>query len=214
MILFDGCSWTYGDELEDREKYRFSTLVAKEHNHINIAVNGKSNDSILRTTIDYCENNQVDFAVIQFTKPSRTEIRQSSRDAYDYLSVGNIFKNGPRKTLSKIYYEHLHNDNLHVANFHKNKFLLENYFKSKNIKYYFVTIKREIMKIESSWYRIMDKKPITCLTDLIGTRIKNPENYCQGRYKKDDMRSGGHPNELGHKIIADHISLNIGKELQ
>ena len=210
MILFDGCSWTYGDELDNPEKDRFSTLIGKDH--INLGKNGKSNDSILRTTIDHCENNKINLAVIQFTKPSRTEVRQSSRDAYDYLSIGNVLKNGYTKQLSKIYYEHLHNDNLHVANFHKNKFLLENYFKSKNIKYYFVTIKREVMKVESSWYRNMDKKPLTCLIDLIGTRIKNPENYCQGKYKKIDTRSGGHPNKQGHKIIADHISLNIGKE--
>ena len=210
MILFDGCSWTYGDELDNPERDRFSTLIGEDH--INIGKNGKSNDSILRTTIDYCENNKVDSAVIQFTFPSRTEVRQSSRDAYDYLSIGSVLKNGYTKEKSKIYYEHLHNDNLHVANFHKNKFLLENYFKSKNIKYYFVTIKKVEMQVESSWYRIMDKKPLTCLTDLIGTRLKNPENYCQGKYKKSDKRSGGHPNKQGHKIIADHISLNIGKE--
>ena len=74
MILFDGCSWTYGDELDNPEKDRFSTLIGKDH--INLGKNGKSNDSILRTTLDHCENNKVDLAVIQFTKPSRTEIRQ------------------------------------------------------------------------------------------------------------------------------------------
>ena len=55
----------------------------------------------------------------------------------------------------------------------------------------------------------MDKSPVVSLRRLIGDRHKVPENYCQGRYKNDDKHSGGHPNEKGHRIIADHISENI-----
>ena len=72
MILFDGCSWTWGDELENREETRFSSLIGQDH--VNLGQCGKSNDGILRTTLDFCEKNEVDIAVIQFTKFSRTEI--------------------------------------------------------------------------------------------------------------------------------------------
>tara|TARA_B100001113_G_scaffold87900_1_gene70233 strand:- start:690 stop:1331 length:642 start_codon:yes stop_codon:yes gene_type:complete len=212
MILFDGCSWTYGDELANPEENRFSTLIGKPH--INLGQCGKSNDGILRTTIEYCEKNEVDIAVIQFTAYSRTEFRCERTDDYYYFSVGGMTKGkSPVKEMSKIYYEHLHNTNLHIANYHKNKFLLENYFKLKGIKHYFVNLERYIdlegTKTPSSWYNIMDKTPVVSLRRLIGDRHKVPENYCQGRYKNDDKHSGGHPNEKGHRIIADHISENI-----
>ena len=210
MILFDGCSWTYGDELDNPERDRFSTLIGEDH--VNLGKNGKSNDGILRTTLDYCESNHVDIAVIQFTKFSRTEIRKSNSNEYDFLSIGNVLKGNETKELSKIYYEHIHNKNLHVANYHKNKFLLEYYFKTKGIKYYFININNEDINVpKSSWYNMIDKKPVTSMVSLIGNRFDNPENYCQGRYKKEDKRSGGHPNKRGHSIIADHISLNIRK---
>ena len=77
MILFDGCSWTWGDELEDKEAHRFSQLLSNMVNmdHVNIAEPLKSNNSILRTTLEYCEKNTVDIAIIQFSCTSRTEIR-------------------------------------------------------------------------------------------------------------------------------------------
>ena len=80
MILFDGCSITYGDELQGtncdddyRVKTRFSHVVAEElgDNYVNLGTCGKSNDGILRTTLEYCENHKVDLAIIQFTSFSR-----------------------------------------------------------------------------------------------------------------------------------------------
>ena len=111
MILFDGCSWTWGDELEDKEKYRFSQLLSDMTNidHVNIAEPLKSNNSILRTTIEYCEKNTVDIAIIQFSCTSRTEIRIPRKDNYMYLSIGSALKNGFSKDLSKKYYENLIN---------------------------------------------------------------------------------------------------------
>ena len=82
-ILFDGCSWTKGCGLEGEDinyerqkKERWSTLVSDYFGteHVNLARGGKCNDGILRTTMQYCENNKVDFAVIQFTREDRREV--------------------------------------------------------------------------------------------------------------------------------------------
>ena len=63
MILFDGCSWTYGDQLENLH-HRFSDLIGG----VNIGECGKSNDGILRTTINYLErNSNIDTVIIQWT---------------------------------------------------------------------------------------------------------------------------------------------------
>ena len=74
-ILFNGCSITWGDELEDNRKSRFSKLVCDEldTDEKNLSMRGASNDYIVRTTIDYCDKNTVDIAVIQFTVESRIE---------------------------------------------------------------------------------------------------------------------------------------------
>ena len=62
--MFSGCSITYGDELENPEKDRFSK------NHVNIARCGLSNDMIVMRTIEYIEQNpDVDYVVTQFTVP-------------------------------------------------------------------------------------------------------------------------------------------------
>tara|TARA_B100001113_G_C20925908_1_gene542161 strand:- start:47 stop:655 length:609 start_codon:yes stop_codon:yes gene_type:complete len=198
MILFDGCSWTRGDELKDPEKCRFSTLVSDGKDHVNLSWNGKSNDGILRTTMEFCERNTVDIAIIQFTVFSRTEFRCEKTDNYFPIGVG--VKKSPAKEKSEIYYEYLHNNNLHMANYHKNKFLLESYFKSKGIKYYFVNLERyrdTVKTIPSSWYNMMDKNPVVSLRSLLGDKDLFPENYC--------LEKRGHPNEKGHKIISDHI---------
>ena len=55
MILFSGCSLTYGDELENRIADRFSTKFYKQH--VNIAQCGMSNDMIVTKTIEYIEQN-------------------------------------------------------------------------------------------------------------------------------------------------------------
>tara|TARA_B100001057_G_C22554132_1_gene834647 strand:- start:92 stop:772 length:681 start_codon:yes stop_codon:yes gene_type:complete len=217
MILFDGGSWLYGDELEDREKYRFSKILSERVNreHVNISEPGKSNNAILRTTIEYCENNLVDIAIIQFTGTSRTEIRAPNEDRYISLSIGNVLKNGHSKELSEKYYQYIHNDNEEIANFHKNKFLLEYYFKTKNIPYFFVSTDQTYYKfrtsgvIESSWYHMMNKEPVKSLVNLLGDSNRNEKYYCQGRYKKSDKRSLGHPNKLGHKVIAEYIYENF-----
>ena len=207
MILFDGCSWTYGSELENREKERWSTLVANGEEHVNLSSPGKSNDGILRTTLEFCESNHVDTAVIQFTKHSRTEFRQEGAEKYITVMNGHINPhrrhNSVYKEISEIYFKYFHNKELHLENYSKNKFLLENYFKQKNIKYFFCTIggytnwtRKDISKNPSSWYRMMDKESITYIPELIGL-------------SKIATVKGRHPTAEEHRIIADHISLNI-----
>lgn len=212
MILFDGCSWTYGSELENREKERWSTLVANGEEHVNLSSPGKSNDGILRTTLEFCESNHVDTAVIQFTKHSRTEFRQEGAEKYITVMNGHIqntvnskgIKNkSVYKEISEIYFKYFHNKELHLENYSKNKFLLENYFKQKNIKYFFCTIggytnwtRKEISKNPSSWYRMMDKESISYIPELIGLSALQKVK-------------GRHPTAEEHRIIADHISLHI-----
>ena len=62
MILFSGCSFTWGDELQGVEgdhqrriEMRFST-IATDKQTFNIAECGISNDAIVKKTIDFIES--------------------------------------------------------------------------------------------------------------------------------------------------------------
>jgi len=74
-IYFDGDSWSWGGELENREQERFSALVCKKLNaeEHNFASAGASNDRIVRQLLVENDITDYDVAVIQMTYPSRTE---------------------------------------------------------------------------------------------------------------------------------------------
>jgi len=193
MILFDGCSYTYGDELENPEKERFSSLIGGEH--VNLGECGKSNDGITRTTIAYCEKNQVDIAVIQFTIYSRREIYRNDRNKWKFISCQHD------DDISDAYYRIIQNKSDDLANFHKNKFILENYFKNNKIKFYFMGIENPKFTLgakKSEWYDIIDKKPVTWLRNVMGRKKTHRHHYLNG-----------HPSKLGHKVIAEHVCENI-----
>ena len=193
MILFDGCSWTWGDELENREETRFSSLIGQDH--VNLGQCGKSNDGILRTTLDFCEKNEVDIAVIQFTLISRREIMRETGNKYY-----NITPHG-KDDRSIEYYRNLRTRPDDCANYYKNKFILEQYFKNKGIRYYFVNLTKPKDALDfqnSTWYDISDKKSVVSLKSVIGRMRTHPEHYVIS-----------HPNEKGHELIAEHINENI-----
>ena len=204
MILFDGCSWTWGDELENREKDRFSTLVSDHlgKDHVNLSERGKSNDGILRTTIEYCEEHTVDLAIIQFTKILRREILDSRGKHYNRLCLGGKM-NGP----SLYYFQNIQNNADDIANFYKNKYLLENFFKGKGIPYYFVCLNQKKdprIKRPSSWQKLSDTE-VTSLYTVLGGNKYDGTPY----FNYPHVARGAHPNIKGHQKIADHILQNL-----
>jgi len=73
-LLFLGCSWTAGNELKNRKKSRFSTIIGKRLNAevINLAENGLSNHAIARIFLEQ-DLESFDKIFVQLTHPSRTE---------------------------------------------------------------------------------------------------------------------------------------------
>ena len=82
-IYFDGCSWTWGDELENRKEERYSAYVCKQlgAEESNFSKCGGSNDRIVRNLLVEKKIEDYDLAVIQMTYPARTEcIDKDSKD--------------------------------------------------------------------------------------------------------------------------------------
>lgn len=222
-MFFCGCSFTMGMELENPEEERFSSLVADElqTKHLNRSEAGLSNDGILRKTIKYCEKEPVDFAVIQFTKYSRREILNIKKplpDTSPYLRInaGNSSKG------VKEYFAKLSTPEDDIANYYKNKFLLEFYLTAKKIPFYFLQLSKKIKRsvhantttyhknawekdyfadYRSSWQKLNDQ-PVDCIYEILGGDEDSGSPYFTSSKRP-------HPNAEGHRKIADHILKNL-----
>lgn len=221
MMFFCGCSFTMGMELENPEKERFSSLVADQLQvkYLNRSEAGLSNDGILRKTIKYCEKEPVDFAVIQFTKYSRREILNIQKPLPDTPPYLRINVGNPSKGV-KEYFAKLSTPEDDIANFYKNKFLLEFYLKAKKIPFYFLQLSKKIKwggdrdrwlyhksawdedyfaNYRSSWQKYGDnKKPVDCIYQILGGDEDSGSPYFTSSKRP-------HPNAEGHRKIADHI---------
>ena len=207
-MLFSGCSFTYGDELEDREKERFSTYFDSH----NIAQCGLCNDAIVRKTITEIESNpnKYDTVVVQFTLHTRTEV--PLRDKYLPITPQNLgfearIGNGTLRIrrwqfAKAIYTNDLWNMHIGKENMHKNMFFMQSYLRMKGLKYVFLSIDGHNPKhndyTNSCWYEMLDCH-ITNVHDVIGFKRDHPEYFSNSNEK------GGHPNALGHEAIAKTV---------
>ena len=208
-MFFVGCSFTMGTELEKPEEERFSSLVADhfEVDHLNRAEAGLSNDGILRKTIKYCERGDVDFAVIQLTKYSRREILDIRKPLPEQSPYFRLNVSNPKKAV-KEYFAKLSTSEDDIANFYKNKFLLEFYLNTKKIPYYFLQLSNPSSKytnhghfFRSSWQKLTDTR-VECIYDIL-----EGDEYSKSPFYTSSERP--HPNALGHRKIANHIIENL-----
>ena len=201
-MLFSGCSFTYGDELEDREKERFSSYFDSH----NIGQCGLCNDAIVRNTITEIESNpnKYDTVVVQFTLHTRTEV--PLQDGYLPITPQNLKLESRRvkrwKFAKAIYTNDLWNMHIGKENMHKNMFFMQSYLRMKGLKYVFLSNDGHNPKhndyTESCWYKMLDCH-ITNIHDVIGYKCDHPE------YFPNSNEKGGHPNALGHEAIAKTV---------
>ena len=75
LLLTNGCSFTFGDELEDAVNERYSHHLSNmmDVDLSCIAKNASSNDRIFRTTMDALFSSEPDYVLIMWTAMQRTE---------------------------------------------------------------------------------------------------------------------------------------------
>ena len=130
-LLFSGCSITYGDELQNKFKERFSRLVSDHfaEPHRNISECGISNDNIVRRTIDRVDKMPPDLIIMQFTVHQRIEW---------WSEYGEPHKFTPQRIkdqTQRTYYRDVYTDTQGAENLWKNMFLFDCYCKEKGLKY-------------------------------------------------------------------------------
>lgn len=123
-ILTNGCSWTYGDELENPRQQAWPALLANRLKIplVNIAVKGSGNDAICRRTIEYLYQNlstrSKPLVILAWSQITRKEAwdekflsyqpiacidhKNLSHTEKSYLENWNMFDHYTRNLISKI----------------------------------------------------------------------------------------------------------------
>ena len=224
MIFVNGDSVTFGCELENKEN-RFSNIIAKKLDKevVNISEIFKVNSNIVRSTIKWIEDNgSPEFAIIQFETGRRVEWYDPRRKSWGglaprYAQDRTMIRDGkprkePAKPVAVAYYSEF--DNIHVRqmNMWTSIFFMETYLNYKCIPHYFWYGKGNPSKDKQTYelgieYKEMSKwKNMKEMCDIIGTKNEHPENFPSSSKK---LEMGIHPNENGHKLLAEHFLEHI-----
>ena len=191
-IYFDGCSWTEGAELEFPKEERYSKLICDDlgAEETNLSMGGGSNDRIVRNLL--VENNieKYDLAVIQMTFPARTEywdkkwIKVSAKSNYNKWLHG---ENGDIRRIAEKFTDH-------------NKFWKYYYTKVASEKLFGVKEKINFQTIRNHC-KVMG---VPLILSSINTWSKLYFDYLM-KMKREHRAKMGHPNKMGHQIIAKTI---------
>ena len=213
FLYFDGCSHTWGDDLEDNLNERFSTLVSNHFlaDHENGSRKGSSNDEITERTLTFIKNNPCDIGVVVMAKESRfifNPVYKTIMPGLAHKPSKHPPKPGRRWAekyeLSEIFFSKLYTHRVGATQFYKNRFILEQAFKKKgiplillqwiNLKYDGECVYKDYcegsLPLITSWI----------LPSLLG--LPKTKEYFYSEHQKEVV---GHPNKKGHRKIADLI---------
>ena len=186
-IYFDGDSWTWGCNLDDESRLslRFSALVSKElgaEEH-NISKSGKSNHSIVRHLLLENDISQYDFAIIQMSFPNRMEYynEEEIREHKKWTPISM----GSLKNSEfwKQYYKEIYNDTYGSTYEQIFAMTIRNHCKVNNVK-------------------------CILLSNNFQTNVKFD---LQLQHRKYPQNNNFHPNEEGHRLIADDLLTYINQ---
>jgi hypothetical protein len=220
LLYTIGDSWTYGDELENPKKECWPSVLSKDIGCklINDSKNGGPNDWMFRRTIEWvCQQKSFDdtAVIVGWSEPNRRE------EDYNTILQGE----GMWEQVMK----YLYNDEL--AHYKSICYMvtLQEFLKSKNIKYLFFQPWYDIFGCEKELSRsrkekkkwlVKDDFQKECYSDSleIGKIIKNIDGkYLIGpnvpKYIEEyNIRTimpgdgtGRHPNKKEHKIMSKFI---------
>ena len=229
-LLFNGCSFTAGGELEGINKdweyqrtHRFSHVISQKTGltYDNISQSGASNDRILRTTVEWFEKgNTCDHAIIQWTLRNRIDYFSSEcffpdkkpryYPIHPHVDCRQYFNH--RGRIIVMSYIDIQNNSNDQNNEDRCMYFMEKLLKDK-CSFDYLKLERE-PEVVSEYYELSPyhiyrtKFPIPHLRGDILSQNTDTEEYCSN-YKGINWLNGCHPNELGHEKIADYIINNF-----
>ena len=199
-IYFDGTSWAAGQFLENPSESRFSKIIcdyfgAEEYN---ISTIGGCNRAIVRNILNH-NLDTYDVVVIQMVNHSRTEWYDENQKKYRQVkpTIPSSFSKELREYWTT-YYEKIYHKEYGITDEKIYYNLLREILQDK--KHVIVTCARESfvpfdMDISLDLY---DNKKRHAIHNQWGEKPPHPR-------LKNYLTTGNHPNEMGHKIIAQMI---------
>ena len=198
-LYFSGCSWTYGQELEDREKSRFSTLVG-EHFKAEVINTGKKGSSIqrmLRATYELCNPKEIDAAILQFTMPARNEyfVDGLGWKTRDDSFTGLHPKRRPEHMSPYLLPDHWE--------------YMQHYYKTAYTEEYGLTQEYIVFQALQDYFA---RHNVPVVTMTLNSESPLPFDIFL-RKENLPLAPRAHPTEEGHKIIADKIQKILEQRL-
>ena len=215
-IYFDGCSWTYGSELSDPEKTRWTKIVSDHYDakEYNISKSGGCNRRIVRNLLEH-NIDDYDVFIIQMSMNLRTEYYNGNEwvgltpsGYYNSNKWVSLTSNAPK------------NKNIEIINYTKNYYtkIYDPEFGNTDDKIYYTLI-RKLLKNKKHLLIGIDRGKSQSKVSLdmdislmLDDSIKRRESLKllgkQPPYPRDPKHyrcKGMHPNEEGHEIIARYI---------
>lgn len=206
-LLTVGDSFTYGEELANRETQAWPYLLANamDATVLNMGQGGASNDYIFRTAIEETVQTSYDLVIVQWSEPSRMEVWHGDRPI-SVTAHSNWNKIGQLSWMQD-YYKYSYNDLFRYRTWYAHVIALQEYFKNKKQKYLFCNLaglrphglyaeyKNEMSSLWNNIdYRFFAGWPHEGFVEWQGDCKRGPD---------------GHPLELGHERISNKIYEHI-----
>ena len=195
LLFFNGCSNTWGGELEDLSD-RYSKIVSDHYGveEQNDAMCGVSNDRITCSTIKKIRRENIDHVIIQFTVPSRLRY-YDDRGRENNWTPSDRNKKRYNNFARNQWYKHVYNRHVGVENMWKNMYLFDTFCKSIGQKYTALIADHwtDDLDIDAHWKK--DLSPIRIHRDILEDESLLLEHK--------------HPSPVGHRKIAEEIIRHV-----
>ena len=201
-IVFAGCSFTWGAELENPEEERFSRLVCNRLNveEYNVSRSGYSNDLLFHKFLKFSTGcGKPDIAVIQWTQMSRWQMWDDTLNDWETLNVNKKYH---LQWNSIRYYRNVYTDQQGIENYWKNVYLAEQYCKDNDIKLIMMNMNWNLEPTIDyvSPYQSLCRSKIPSIVNGILPDLSRNKSEKYKHYKEKS-----HPNAKGHQLIADYL---------
>lgn len=227
-FYFNGCSHTYGDDLEEPEKVAWPVLVANHYNveFLNDAMSGGTNDRIVQRTLKYI--NDYDKFYIAWTSISRFSHHCSDANSIVNFNANlvNAFYSGHERfdTYGTLYYKYWFDEIYAFKNWLHQIILLQAVFEKNNKNYTmlisdkpeFIMLRDLSDKQNLLSYKLYDMNDDqiedeyneieTLLSQINFDKFVDWKNWYLRKFRNDvKLGKTRHYLEEGHQKVADYI---------
>jgi hypothetical protein len=214
-ILTNGCSFTYGDELDDPSTQAWphvlESIMNESDSVINLSTRGASNTKILRDTIEYINKDplEIDMVIIGWTDCTRAEFysqrpltNQRYKNYTGPIQVNSLWGDQSfvgSNEFFKDYYKYWQDYSLDYTSWLMQVQLLESYLEEHNIDHkFFIAFGNPVDYEITNKYYFREEH-------FVGWPNERMVDWVDGLPKCPD----GHPGPEAHRLVAEKLLKEI-----